>query len=89
MLIMRSDLVPILLTKLLDHRAQVASAALKAAANLMQHTHPNNPPMLVNRLLQLLQQQQQSTSSTPAPGQDFSAVLELIILVRHHATPHN
>jgi hypothetical protein len=56
----------------------VAAAALKAATSVMQHVQPSNPAAFVNRLLQLHNEQQDPTG----PGQDFSALLQLIILVR-------
>lgn len=70
------ELSPVLLNKLLDHRAPVSAAAVKAAASIMQHSHRSNPAAFVNRLLQLHQQHE------AAAGQDNSGLLELLILVR-------
>lgn len=64
-----------LLTRLIDHRAPVSAAAVKAASSIMQHTYKNNPAALANQLLQLQQQHE------AAPGQDNSGLLEMLIMV--------
>lgn len=72
-----------LVNKLTDHRAPVAAAALKAATSVMQHVQPSNPAAFINRVLQLHNEQQDPTG----PGQDLSALLQLIILVRTQQQP--
>jgi hypothetical protein len=72
-----SELLPVLLTRLMDHRTPVAAAAFQAAASIMQHTHSSNPAAFANKLL-LLQQHE-----AMGKGQDCSGLLELLILVRN------
>jgi len=69
----------VVLSKLQDHRAPVAAAALKAATMLMHHTQRSSPAALVNQMLRLQAQQQQGVI-----GQGCSGLVEILILVRHH-----